>query len=78
MQQQLEQEQDVLTYLLTTLVGGALDEEGEQMLADVFDITTANLNQLTPQGWADRRSGNPSKMVSGSHHRNQREVQATH
>ncbi len=52
MQQQLEQEQDVLTYLLTTLVGGALDEEGEQMLADVFDITTANLNQLTPQGWA--------------------------
>jgi hypothetical protein len=52
MQQQLEQEQDVFTYLLTTLVGGALDEEGEQMLADVFDITTANLNQLTPQGWA--------------------------
>jgi hypothetical protein len=52
MQQQLDQEQDVLTYLLTTLVGGALDEEGEQMLNDVFNITTANLNQLTPQGWA--------------------------
>ncbi|MEG4533001.1 hypothetical protein [Microcoleus sp. D2_18a_D3] len=52
MQQLLDQEQDVLTYLLTTLVGGALDEEGEQMLADVFNITTANLNQLTPQGWA--------------------------
>jgi hypothetical protein len=52
MQQQLDQEQDVLTYLLTTLVGGALDDDGEQMLADVFNITTANLNQLTPQGWA--------------------------
>ncbi|MEG3933794.1 MULTISPECIES: hypothetical protein [unclassified Microcoleus] len=52
MQQQLDQEQDVLTYLLTTLVGGALDAEGEQMLDDVFNITTANLNQLTPQGWA--------------------------
>ncbi|MEG3898999.1 MULTISPECIES: hypothetical protein [unclassified Microcoleus] len=52
MQQLLDQEQDVLTYLLTTLVGGALDDDGEQMLADVFNITTANLNQLTPQGWA--------------------------
>lgn len=52
MQQQLDQEQDVLTYLLTTLVGGALDEEGEQLLDEVFGITTANLNQLTPQGWA--------------------------
>ncbi|MEG4084555.1 hypothetical protein [Microcoleus sp. POL10_C6] len=52
MQQQLDQEQDVLTYLLSTLVGGALDAEGEQMLADVFNLTTADLNQLTPQGWA--------------------------
>ncbi|MEG4350226.1 hypothetical protein QUA74_10840 [Microcoleus sp. LAD1_D3] len=52
MQQQLDQEQDVLTYLLSTLVGGALDAEGEQMLDEVFGITTANLNQLTPQGWA--------------------------
>ena len=52
MQQQLDQEQDVLTYLLTTLVGGALDDDGEQMLADVYNITTANLNELTPQGWA--------------------------
>lgn len=52
MQQLLDQEQDVLTYLLTTLVGGALDDDGEQMLADVFNITTANLNELTPQGWA--------------------------
>src|SRR6476661_3608071 len=52
MQQLLDQEQDVLTYLLSTLVGGALDAEGEQMLDEVFGITTANLNQLTPQGWA--------------------------
>ncbi|MEG4576737.1 hypothetical protein QUA56_29280 [Microcoleus sp. N3A4] len=52
MQQQLDQEQDVFTYLLTTLVGGALDEEGEQMLGEIYNISTANLNQLTPQGWA--------------------------
>lgn len=50
--QQLFEQEDVLTYLLTTLVGGALDDDGEQMLADVFNITTADLNQLTPQGWA--------------------------
>ena len=52
MQQLLDQEQDVLTSLLTTLVGGALDAEGEQLLDEVFGITTADLNQLTPQGWA--------------------------
>ncbi|MEG4970475.1 hypothetical protein QUB11_28075 [Microcoleus sp. B6-A1] len=46
------EEPDVLVKLLGTLVGGALDEDGEQMLDDVFGITTANLNQLTPQGWA--------------------------
>ncbi|MEG4850842.1 hypothetical protein QUB10_08020 [Microcoleus sp. B5-D4] len=46
------EEPDVLVKLLGTLVGGALDEDGEQMLDDVFGITTANLNELTPQGWA--------------------------
>jgi len=33
------EETDVLIKLLGTLVGGALDEEGETMLSELYDIT---------------------------------------
>jgi len=42
---------DVLTRLLTTLVDGSLDDQGEAMLADVYNISTA-FSQMTPQEWA--------------------------
>jgi hypothetical protein len=43
---------DVLTGILTTLVDGALDEQGEAMLNDIYNISTANFSQMTPQEWA--------------------------
>ncbi|MEG4594167.1 hypothetical protein QUB00_20500 [Microcoleus sp. F8_C2] len=46
------EETDVLVKLLETLVGGALDEEGEAMLLELYDISTANFNEWTPQHWA--------------------------
>jgi hypothetical protein len=46
------EETDVLVKLLGTLVGGALDEEGETMLLELYDITTANFNEWTPRDWA--------------------------
>jgi hypothetical protein len=42
---------DVFTELLTTLVDGTLDEQGETMLGEVYNITTANFSQMTPQDW---------------------------
>lgn len=46
------EEPDLLVKLLGTLVGGALDEEGEAMLGELYDIQTANFNEWTPQHWA--------------------------
>jgi hypothetical protein len=46
------EETDVLIKLLTTLVDGALDEEGETMLWEMYKITTANFSELTSQDWA--------------------------
>ena len=46
------EEIDVLTKLLTTLVDGALDEEGEAMLGEVYNIHTANFSELTSHDWA--------------------------
>jgi hypothetical protein len=43
---------DVFTGLLTTLVDGSLDDQDEAMLADVYNISTANFSQMTPQEWA--------------------------
>jgi hypothetical protein len=43
---------DVLTKLLTTLVDGALDQEGETMLWEIYNISTANFSELTSQDWA--------------------------
>jgi len=48
---------DVLTGILTTLVDGALDEQGEAMLNDIYNISTANFSQMTP---SDRRPRHPS------------------
>jgi hypothetical protein len=43
---------DVLTKLLTTLVDGTLDQEGETMLWKIYNISTANFSELTSQDWA--------------------------
>jgi hypothetical protein len=51
---------DVLTGLLTTLVDGDLDEQGEAMLNDIYNISTANFSQMTPQEWAAATA--PSKL----------------
>jgi len=36
---------DVFTGLLTTLVDGALEDPGEAMLNDIYNISTANFSQ---------------------------------
>jgi hypothetical protein len=43
------EETDVFTELLTTLVDGALDEEGETMLKELYNLSTADFSQMTPQ-----------------------------
>ena len=50
--QTIMEETDVSIELLTTLVDGALDEEGETMLWEMYKITAANFSELTSQDWA--------------------------
>jgi hypothetical protein len=46
------EETDVLTKLLTTLVDGAFDEEGETMLREDYNLSTANFSEFTSHDWA--------------------------